>query len=99
MCGDSKDTVQEVLERIEDKFPNVMWGAQTKPSSWNPWSPKNNNVALFIEKNTLTYNSGSKEYVDTYVYNNYPKNDIVHFSDFLSEDDIQNEMSVSFLFN
>ena len=102
-CGESIELIQNVLEEIERKMPDMLWAAGELPSSYNPKKADDGeHVALFVNDYGLTYVKDSEEYVEDYISSNHGDDNIIYAEDFISEgtsEDIQNETDISFLFN
>lgn len=103
-CGESTEIIQSVLEEIERRMPNVLWATGESPTSWNPKRADDEKyVALFISDSyELTFAKDSKEYVDDFISLHHINDDIIYAKDFITcetEEDIQNETDISFLFN
>jgi len=102
-CGRSIETIQNVLEEIERKMPNVSWATGTSPASWCPKAGDNeNHVALFVSDDVLTFAEDLKEYVEDFISLHHRNDTVIYAEDFISEgtpEDIQNETDISFLFN
>lgn len=104
-CGKSIETIQSVLEEIERRMPNILWGDGRSPSSWNPRihdrSHGEEYVALFINGDRLTYVKDSYSFIDDFVSWYHANDTIIYAEDFLSqgEEEIENETDISFLFD
>lgn len=103
-CGKSIETIQSVLEEIEQRMPSVLWGTGQSPASWNPRinDPSYGEyVVLFIKGNRLTYVKDSYSSIDDFVSWYHANDTIIYAEDFLSqgEEEIENETDISFLFN
>ena len=103
-CGESIELVQEVLEEIERKMPDVLWATGKLPSSWNPKIADNEKyVALFVSDSyELTFAEDLKEYVEDFISLHHRNDTVIYAEDFISEgtpEDIQNETDISFLFD
>ena len=99
-CGESIELIQNVLEEIERKMPNVLWATGDSPASWHPKKTDNeNHVALFVSDNVLTFTK--EEYIERYISSYYGNDDIIYAEDFIAgetAEDIQNEIDISFLY-
>ena len=89
-CGESIELIQDVLEEIERRMPNVLWGAGQSPASWNPRTEctpyfYGEHVALFIDESCsrLTYMKDSEEYVDCYILSRHRNDTIISAQDFV----------------
>ena len=103
-CGESMELIQDVLEKIEHKMPNVLWASGGSPTSWNPQKSDDEEyyVALFVSDTCeLTFTKDSKEYVENYISQYHGDDTVIYAEDFLSqgEEEIENGIDVSFLFN
>lgn len=104
-CGESIELIQNVLEEIERRMPNVLWASGESPASWNPKKSDDHgkHVALFInDARELTFAKDSEEFIEHFISSYHGSDDVIYAEDFISEgtpEDIQNEMSVSFLFD
>lgn len=103
-CGKSIELIQNVLEEIERKMPNVLWTTGTLPASWSPKIVDDESyVALFVNDNLLTFAEDSEEYIDRYISSYYGNDDIIYAEDFIDgetgEEEIENETDISFLFD
>lgn len=92
-----------LLKEIEDRFPKVVWGGGSKPSTWNPlaYVSREKYVALELRDGKLTYfiNNSESEYEEN--LKTYMKGlTLITFEEFMNNDtqEIENEMDISFLY-
>jgi len=97
-----KAKLQILLEEIEKRFPEVTWAYGTRPSEWNPLGRRQEKyVALELRDRKLTYFTDHSEEVYDEDLRTYMKGrTFVTFEEFMNstEQEIQNEMDISFLY-
>ena len=102
-----ENNLMELLRYIEDKYPEVTWWGDDKPTDFTPdlsdWDDEEEEVldfVLFIEReNELSWGSASDIYEEAreYDYIVYTSHEFMDCG--CEEIEIENEMDVSFLFN
>lgn len=104
-CGESIELIQEVLEEIERKMPDVLWAEGESPASYNPKkadeADDGEHVVLFVsDACILTCTKDSEEYIDDYIYSYHGNDTVIYAEDFISDgtpEDIQNETDFIFV--
>lgn len=96
--------LQVLLEEIEKRFPNVLWSGYSKPSWFNPLGRiEEKYVALELKDRKLTYfTDHSKEVYEEDIKTYMKGRTLVTFEEFMNgtgtEQEIENEMDISFLY-
>lgn len=104
-CGESIELIQNVLEEIERKMPNILWASGELPTSWNPKKSDDDgkHVALFInDARELTFAKDSEEFIEHFISSYHGSDDVIYAEDFVSgemPEDIENETDISLLFD